>query len=376
MADARQGIEQANSYVGMVVAIFKAVERLQDGHTRFIPPPWQHRYFFGFQAKAFGDEVYIWDLKKKGVAERAGLQIGDRILSVNGARAERSTWSTLIAFLRFYAPAPKLHIGYSRHGGPMQTVQLEGRVEISPAVTNTLDSHYVNDLMRDFEDPKTEASRKEGVYRYAPPDKDGIGYLELRDFEMSEYFMSLLTSKIKNAKAVVVDLRGNQGGGIDTLSYMTGLFESEPAKVADIVGRRKTEPIKVKVRKPNIQAPLYILADSESASAAEIFARFFQRKGRAVVLGDRTAGSVKAARVFSDQVGSDIVSPYATEVSVGRVVLEGGEEIGDGGVTPDSPCLPSEDDLRQRKDICLAKAYSMAKGRLQGTGQELRSSLN
>ncbi len=358
VAATKEKINHANSYGEMILAIFQLVEHLRDAHTRFVPPPWQERFYFGFQAKPFGDEIRIWDVKHKGAAEKAGLQPGDQILLLNGFRAERKSWEHLIAYLRLYAPRPDLEILYARNGD-IQKVQLTADREIGPAVMNTLDSGNINQMVRDFESPRTEASRREHEYRYSLTE-EGIGYIELRDFDMSESIMTSLAHKVEKAKAVVVDLRDNGGGAVDTLAYMAGLFEAEPTSIANIVRRDKQEPVKVKSRTPNIQAPMYILVDSETGSAAEMFTYFFQRKGRAVVLGDHTSGAVKASKYFFDQVGAGEVSPYATQVAIGRVVFGDGEDIDKKGVTPDVECIPSEDDLRKQHDACLMQAGKLA----------------
>jgi predicted metalloprotease with PDZ domain len=71
----------------MITAIFVLVEKLQDSHTKFLPPGRVNRPLFGFSAQPYGDEIRISAVKKNGAAAEAGLQPGDRLMSVNGFRA-------------------------------------------------------------------------------------------------------------------------------------------------------------------------------------------------------------------------------------------------------------------------------------------------
>jgi C-terminal processing protease CtpA/Prc len=61
-----------------------------------------------------------------------------------------------------------------------------------------------------------------------------------------------------------------------------------------------------------------ILVDSQSSSAAEMFARYFQLKHRATVIGDQTAGRVVSSKFFVEQLGTERVVPFGVQISVGK----------------------------------------------------------
>jgi carboxyl-terminal processing protease len=188
-----------------------------------------------------------------------------------------------------------------------------------------------------------------------------VGYVQIPRFIYDEDFsFSGLFKKVANAKAVIIDLRGNPGGAIRALSELAGYLEPQPVVVADLVGRKKTEQLKVKPRTPNLPVPIVILVDSQSFSCSELFARHFQREGRAVVIGDHTAGYATAANFFSHKFGADTVVPYGVQVATARVIFPGNEDLEKKGVTPDQVCLPSGADLAAGKDPCKEKAYALA----------------
>ena len=100
---------------------------------------------------------------------------------------------------------------------------------------------------------------------------------------------------------------------------------------------------------------LVVLVDSQSGSAAELFARVVQLEKRGTVLGDRTAGSVMEAEVFSDQLGLDRVIFYAALITTSDLIMADGKSLEHTGVVPDELLLPSPDDLAGQRDPVLAR---------------------
>ena len=68
--------------------------------------------------------------------------------------------------------------------------------------------------------------------------------------------------------------------------------------MANQVGRDKTESLRVKPQRPEISVPVFVMIDTESASASEMFARDLQTRKRATVIGDTSGGRVNMARIF------------------------------------------------------------------------------
>ena len=171
-----------------------------------------------------------------------------------------------------------------------------------------------------------------------------------------------LIGKARDARAVILDLRENGGGRVETLEEVAGHFSSEAGKLADFVGRDKTVPVEVKRRNPNITAPLFVLVDSHSASASEMLARYLQLTHRGKIVGDRTSGRVNAARIFPGVIGSVYGVYYAIEISVARAIMVDGDGLEGKGVLPDEVCVATADDLRAGRDPCLSKALALAGG--------------
>jgi len=103
--------------------------------------------------------------------------------------------------------------------------------------------------------------------------------------------ISGLTKPFKDSKAVVLDLRGNGGGDQQTMVDLMGQFAGETFDMAQSISRKKSESIRVKPLSPHLTCPLFILVDSASASASDMFARSMQIHKRGVVIGDRTSSA-------------------------------------------------------------------------------------
>ena len=101
-----------------------------------------------------------------------------------------------------------------------------------------------------------------------------------------------------------------------------------------------------------------MLVDSQSSSAAEVFARVVQLEKRGIVIGDRSAGSVMEGKFFTYKMGAQIVVFYAASITQSDLIMTDGKSLEHNGVTPDEVNLPSAADLASGRDPVLAYAAS------------------
>jgi carboxyl-terminal processing protease len=244
-----------------------------------------------------------------------------------------------------------------RGNEPARAVRVEAHVQPEALIEDLTNIDNIYKLIRE-----EQGDRDEAKYRV---DEDGIAYLYLPHFGYSPEKIGKLVEKIQKARALVVDLRDNPGGREETLSAFLGHFQTEPAVIGETISRKKKEPMKVKPQKLQLSIPLFFLVDSESSSAAEVVPRHLQLAGRAVVVGDRTAGRVTGARFYIGHTGTQTVTFYGISVAVERLVFPDGQELEGRGVTPDQVCLPAPEDLREGRDPCLARAMTLAQEKLK-----------
>lgn len=156
---------------------------------------------------------------------------------------------------------------------------------------------------------------------------NGIGYIRVNTFQPP--LATQISNAIKslgNVPAIIFDLRGNSGGEIEK---MPDLFLTERALLH--LNRARSGETKVFVD-PAVDAfkgPLVLLIDPLSGSASELFAADLQAIGRAVVVGERSPGSVMESDVMIFPNGALFMYPVAQMATPNGTVLEG------HGVVPD-----------------------------------------
>jgi len=132
-------------------------------------------------------------------------------------------------------------------------------------------------------------------------------------------------------------------------------------KVGDIVSREKPHPLTAKPNRRDLyEGKLIILIDSRSASAAEIFARTVQLQGRAMVLGDVSAGNVMGAQHHWFRDPGPLGTTYVDSVTTQDIKMQDGFSLEGKGVTPDQQILPTAADLASALDPVMSQAAAMA----------------
>jgi C-terminal processing protease CtpA/Prc len=162
----------------------------------------------------------------------------------------------------------------------------------------------------------------------------------------------------QDARAIVIDLRGNSGGQLAIFQWFTGHFFSEPREAFRLVRRdapgsreQIATPLRVSAREPHLRQPIAVLIDSGTGSAAELTAVALAESRGALLVGETSCGcatSVRTEYVLPDNGGLRIAEDGF--VSTRGLRLEG---------EPISPALrvtPSLAELRSGRDVVLDAA--------------------
>jgi len=154
-----------------------------------------------------------------------------------------------------------------------------------------------------------------------------VGYIRLNTFQPP--LVTRISNAIKsmsNVSGIIIDLRGNSGGEIER---MLDLFLIE--KTFLYLKRTRDSETKIFSDPPNdvYQGPLVVLIDELSGSASELFAACLQALKRAVVVGERSPGSVTESDTMIFPDGAVFMYPVALISTPDGEVLEG------YGVIPD-----------------------------------------
>jgi C-terminal processing protease CtpA/Prc len=356
LEETKRKIDSAKNVPEMLTAIYVMVDKLKDSHTHFIPPSMNVKLKYGFEAKAVGDDIRVYRIRPNLPAERAGLKVGDKIVSLNGHSAERYSFDDMLLYYRVLHPLPAWDLVVQTGSEQPRKVLLQAKREDKPIV---LDIDRLSDFWDIVLEDQTE-SEEERTYHTANLD-GGIGYIQVREFPANADFLDGLTEKVRDSKAVIVDLRGCPGGVVDTLKSFSGHFVSDASALYKAAERKKTEEMTTKPKKPNFSGPLIILTDSRTGSAGEAFAGFFQSEKKAVVVGDGSLGRLMTSLYYSEEFGAEKIVYYAVQISVAKVLLPNGDEIEGKGITPNVICNPTGEDMRAGRDVCLDMAVGKAR---------------
>ncbi|HSQ23693.1 MAG TPA: S41 family peptidase [Pyrinomonadaceae bacterium] len=210
--------------------------------------------------------------------------------------------------------------------------------EMSPAIGN-LPSLYT----------EFEAKRLRG----------GIGYIRFNAFVPT--LMKKVCSALRemhNAPGVIIDLRGNQGGLLGMVSGLSGLVQDYTSVFGTMKMRSSETPVLVTPQRMPYTRALAILIDGSTLSAAEIFAAGMQKTGRAVVVGETSAGNTLPSAILKLPTGALFQYAIGNYQTADGIFLEG------RGVNPDHLVKLNRRALLRSGDPQLAVAVAKLRERI------------
>ena len=124
---------------------------------------------------------------------------------------------------------------------------------------------------------------------------DSVGYVILNSFTENcarEVRLALVDLKNRGARSFILDLRGNGGGSLSEAVDISGLFVPKGTTVVSTKGKipQASQTFNTRREPLDMDVPLVILVDGQSASASEIVAGAIQDLDRGVIMGSRTFG--------------------------------------------------------------------------------------
>ena len=245
-----------------------------DPYTEYIPAKSQEDYFtistgeyggVGSYITQRKGETYFSEPYEGSPAALAGVRAGDKIVTIDGD---------------------------SVAGLPSDKVSEKLKGQQNTVVKLLLDRPNVGSISLDVTRKKIQVP----TVTYYGVQRANIGYIALSTFnEKSAHDVKEALIELKKnpaVKRIVLDLRGNGGGLLQSAVQIVGLFVPKGTEVVQTRGRVKQnnkiykttqEPVDTKI-------PLVVLVDGSSASSSEIVAGALQDLDRAVIVGNRSYG--------------------------------------------------------------------------------------
>ncbi len=318
--------------------------RTLDPHSIFFDPDQNEqlkqmenseRKGFGTVVSVLPGRVIVLQALPGSPSAKAGLQPGDEIVAVNNIALARLELDQIVGYLgESHQHRAQLFVRRPGNARPLQFV-LDPELLDSPSVDRAF-----------FLQP-------------------GIGYIRVTGFDpqtakqLKDAIEKLGGEKLK---ALVLDLRDNPGGVVQTALEAASFFLQPGQKLLSVKGRSlEDQSVEVpKTAKP-YGFPLAVLVNEKTASAAEILTGALQDHDRAAVLGEPSYGKGLVQNVFPltgntalalttafyyTPSGRSIQKPLPSghleiEKQVEQFHTDSGRTVtGGGGIQPDTVILP------------------------------------
>lgn len=196
----------------------------------------------------------------------------------------------------------------------------------------------------------------------------GYGYIRIIQFQQrtgEDFALALRNLHAENPdgiKGMVIDLRNNPGGLVDSAAEVADRFIGEGKDDGTIVTMKGRLPASrmnhyAKVGEKEPHYPIVILINGGSASASEILAGALQDNGRAIIMGTQSYGKGSVQSVIPLRDG------YGLKITTALYYTPKGRSIQAEGITPD--IIVAQSDLAKKSD-------SAAKGKNDDAKSEFR----
>ncbi|MEZ4667722.1 MAG: S41 family peptidase [Anaerolineae bacterium] len=232
-------------------------------------------------------------------AEKVGLKRGDIFVKVNGEDV-----STLSQF------------------------ELVGKVRGKEGTIVVLTMKRDDELL---EFTITRAKITVANVEYKVLDND-IGYIKLREFSVTAYQQIVDAIKkidAQNLDGLIFDLRGNPGGLLSSAIDIGSIFVKDGLLLSEDFGDGRKQDFTANGNYANLDIPITVLVDENSASAAELVAGALQDQKAATIIGVTTFGKGTV------QSWQELVNKGGIRLTTARWLTPNGSWIHGNGITPD-----------------------------------------
>lgn len=266
----------------------------------------------------------IIEISNGSPAEKAGLQVGDIFVEVDGTNVSNSTTSEISALIR-NAEKKNINIVVLR-----ETNKLTFNVEIGTILTSSIDYKMLD---------------------------NSIGYIDM------QIFSKTLTDQVETAlneletsgmQKLIIDLRDNTGGYLDSAEGTASLF-LEKGKLIYSLEDNKTKEDYYDETTTSRNYPIVVLINEKSASAAEILTTALKDSYGVIIVGQKSYGKGKVQQTYNLEDGS--MAKYTSA----RWLRPDGSCIDGIGIYPDYVVINSDvrDEYGNIVDDQLTKALEV-----------------
>jgi C-terminal processing protease CtpA/Prc len=227
-----------------------------------------------------GDKCYVVAVKPGSDAEAKGLQQGDEVYSIDGFGPSRANMWKIQYSYNALRPRSAVRLVVIKPDGQEKELELQAKIEKLKRVMDVSVDENGYAVGEDFADldRQEENEARFSRHRYVELGKSLLVW-KMPAFDLEDSRVDSMVARFKKRQGVILDLRGNGGGYEQTLLRLLGHFFDHDVKLGDVKRRKETKPVTAKTRGNDFFAgKVVVLIDSDSGSAAELFARVIQSR--------------------------------------------------------------------------------------------------
>ena len=267
--------------------------------------------------------IRIFNVFEGSAAEKAGIQSGDTILSVDGTSVYELGLTGTAQAVRG-ENGTEVNLAISRNGKPLTFTVNRSNVSLPTVLSRMVEGN--------------------------------IGYIHIFTFSRhtpDEFKKQLSTLKDQGCEKLIIDLRMNPGGMIDSVVAVADQILTGGTVVSYHTMHQGSENFTIKgIDNP---MPMAVLIDKNSASASEILAGAVQDKKEGTIIGETSYGKGTVQAVYPDG------NREALKISIAEYRTAAGRIIDKKGIVPDIPVEQTGHPFSFSSDNVLQKAVDVLK---------------
>lgn len=232
----------------------------------------------------------------KGPAARAGVKAGDRLLAIGDESVEGRGLPTLVALAAGAVGTPVI-LYTARDGASRRRFAVTRSAVTGPSVSERRYAGY----------------RVVRIASFTPDTRQELEFIASRN----------------NSGRLILDLRGNRGGDLHAAIDCAMLFLPEGAEVVSVESKQGVQHYVSTIAGRLLRPRVFLLQDSGTASAAEVFIAALTGNHRAVSIGTPTFGKGTQQQLIALSTGAVLI------LTTGYLLTPQGRAINGVGLAPD-----------------------------------------
>lgn len=247
-------------------------------------------------------DIVIVNPFKDAPAQRAGIKAGDILIEIDGESVVGKSLDEAVTLMKGQ-PGTSVHVKLLREKEEIE-VDVDREIVDVPTVSHTM------------------------------LENEEIGYIYVSAFDditIKQFDDAINDLEKKNAKGLIIDVRDNGGGRLDTVVAMLNRILSEGLIMYTETKYGMDEKFEAD-NKESYDKPIVVLINGYSASASEVFSGALKDHKRATIVGTKSYGKGVVQTLFPLRTIGD---GSAIKLTTARYFTPSGNNIDGIGITPD-----------------------------------------